>query len=151
MKFDHIGFYCQGPQAEGHIKMILGLQNLSWVKDTVTALSEVRGFKPLMHTVDTLRCDSMGIGVKLIRYTNGHYWCENDLSGTPTNVPVISHLGFLLRDDQDVPRWARQFWKKVQETYTKQHSNPAEQFNYVEHIYDTGNRSYINFIRRVKR
>lgn len=148
MNMRQVAFYCQSDKAVDALKRSFGLENRDWFHDEVVCLSEVRGRKPFQSMYHVFINSDLGMELEIIRNLEGHIWLEGDLISVPEDVPVFSHVGFYLDQNEDFPKLTKQ-WKLVQETFTREHSNKSINFRFHYRVYDTLSRSYVKFIKRI--
>jgi len=157
MKMDQIAFACSDELQAVKVKLALDLADKSWIKDVVTALSEVllpNGERLRAQNVAELQFNyDLGIELEILRYVSGPNWHQS----SPLNLNRIftSHSGIHLEDGEEFPDMNG--FPLVQETWTLSHTAPyltklgspgyGRKYHYRIHELSPG--SYVKFIRRV--
>lgn len=163
MRADQIAFYALDDVQIEQIKAQLGLANSQWIKDTVTANSNVAvAEQGSMENIAELQFNyDLGIELEILRYISGPHWHLGNPLFNPTPLgdriwttpPFISHVGIHLDDGEEFP--AMEQCKLVQETFTISHTapylttGPAAGRKYHYRIFEMSPGSYIKYIKRL--
>jgi hypothetical protein len=152
MKIDQIAFYCADEIEERELKIDLGLLHAQWIRDVVTAESDVPPNGIGVNQALLQFNYDLGIELEIIRYVGGRSW--HDRNPLAFWGKRISHVGIHLDDDEPFPSMANA--SLVQETWTKKHT--AEYLTkgvaagrlYHYRIYALSPGSYIKYISRIR-
>lgn len=162
MKMDQLAFYADTDVQANRIKDQLGLIDAEWIKDTVTAKSEVWPFSTEENVAELQFNYSLGIELEILRYVKGCSWhhqnplaVKGGFDRKGANLPFISHVGIHLEDNEDFPEM--RYCPLVQETFTISHTSeyltkegsPGFGRKYHYRIFELSPGSYIKYIRRI--
>lgn len=166
-KCDQIAFYAHNEAQANAIKAMLGLLSAEWVTDRVmgdvtiwpSSTNPSKRAIPLhsqAQSVGLLQFNyDLGIEIEILTYLHGPNWhCEfsQDYAG---GAPFLSHIGFHLPDEGEMPYQLGGEAPLVQEMFTRSHTNDyvvmrGRKYHY--RIFDTRatNGVFTKLIRRIR-
>lgn len=166
-KCDQIAFYAHNKAQADAIKAMFGLANANWVEDFVSGdvtiwplgVSDGLISNPLFSREPSrghLQFNyDLGIEIEILTYLEGPNWHDCHTPQYAGGIPFLSHIGFHIPDDGEMPFNLGGKTALVQEMFTQRHTNEyvvSRGRKYHYKIFDTRNVNgvYTKLIHRIK-